>query len=643
MIKIIVSTLALYITISGCVSYRGLLIKIQRGDNKSANVLAKIASKDRSIFNKLSRSLIHSSSHPERNSVLKAVLHISNYSKLIPLLVKCFFNGQCKYSEYTKYSICKYLLRLASEKPGTHRLLEFHAIPALRKLFFYGDSERAEANEKMAIETLIEMAKIFPAAQHVLITLIKNGNIEHPRRTDVVNAILRVYKGSEQELIEMITEELGHRHVDTDAKVNLITRLKKFGAKAIRAVEVLAKMLYCRTYFRGRCVGGFVRTVVKRNRLSNSILDALMTVDKRTIADLAKLIKSRLVNRTGLALRIHSISQLIRAHSSKEVNDQIVNILMSSLQSKWTTIKVASINALGKLGPVAMKAHRVLGTYSENDNPLVRENAQRALIAIRPKTINDCLKALRTNDDTLRLTAIKKLARMGVEARDAVPILLKMCKSDDKRIKMAVARTLLKIGCKTSKIIYTLTSSLSSISRSLRNVVNKLLLKFGPTTKSTVPILVNFLFSKDNRLGAIAYKLLHNSKIILDNKMAVYVQKSLKRYIDIRKKNRIKQLERWRETRDKMLKGMRAQNNKRSKKNRRLEKNIKRHCFKKSNWCSITERAIAANGGMSCRKFKCYKCCYNRFGFYGSCYRYLGRKFQRCRYVTNLCEQFCPH
>jgi HEAT repeat protein len=82
--------------------------------------------------------------------------------------------------------------------------------------------------------------------------------------------------------------------------------------------------------------------------------------------------------------------------------------------------------------------------YSETDRDAAR-GALQAIDAVGPEALPTLLEALQVEDSRLRFFAVFYLAKLGPEAKDALPILKTMQDSENRRLRRTLERTIAAI------------------------------------------------------------------------------------------------------------------------------------------------------------------------------------------------------
>jgi HEAT repeat protein len=125
--------------------------------------------------------------------------------------------------------------------------------------------------------------------------------------------------------------------------------------------------------------------------------------------------------------------------------------LLTGLQDSDATVRAASADTLGRLGPPVRVAYGILLRAARIDpSPAVRDESQLALKRIAPPNradLSDFLVKLKDpHAPRLRAAAALALGQIGPEARDALPALEKSLADDDAAVRVCVAQALWEIG-----------------------------------------------------------------------------------------------------------------------------------------------------------------------------------------------------
>jgi HEAT repeat protein len=183
--------------------------------------------------------------------------------------------------------------------------------------------------------------------------------------------------------------------------------------------------------------------------------------------------------------------------------------LVKNLKSKDVESRVATCEALGKLGPKAKNAVVSLDNLASKDSSkIVRRAAINALEQIGPlaRSATGSLIVVFKENAELRADAGKALARVGGAA--AVPALKGLLPADkkgnDNALRSAAATTLGDIGPDAKPAVKALHALLTEKDAGLQHAAIVALGKIGPDAREAIPELLELMSDKDAKLKLAA-------------------------------------------------------------------------------------------------------------------------------------------
>lgn len=126
------------------------------------------------------------------------------------------------------------------------------------------------------------------------------------------------------------------------------------------------------------------------------------------------------------------------------------------------------------------------------------------------KSANDLAADLRGPDAHLRHEAARKLAKLGPDAKVAVPELAAALSDPDKRVRFHVAKALAEVGVEATSAAPTMIAALRNVDPDCRYYLVKALSKLdlGPSYVSAVPGLIQTLADENSKSRYYAAKCL---------------------------------------------------------------------------------------------------------------------------------------
>lgn len=158
--------------------------------------------------------------------------------------------------------------------------------------------------------------------------------------------------------------------------------------------------------------------------------------------------------------------------------DQAIQRLTEGLQSSKSEVRVAAAKGIQELDvPADAVASALMQTVSDPD-PAVVENVINALVGLGPSAASYAGRSL--TDQDKRNAALVVLARMGPDARDALPQMLAAVTGDDPAFAARVQLAIAEIGPPAESAVPKLVASLDSPNDRIRHSAMYALGRIGP-------------------------------------------------------------------------------------------------------------------------------------------------------------------
>ncbi len=175
------------------------------------------------------------------------------------------------------------------------------------------------------------------------------------------------------------------------------------------------------------------------------------------------------------------------------------------LQDKDAATRAEAARRLSECGADARPAARALMKALHDDDPLVRQNAATALGKLGPDAQDlvrkDVFAALQDADAGVRTAALQALADLGPPEQDELPTLLPVLREAIKRKKLKVclhvARSLARLGANAKDAVPELRLLLKADDREVRLQTLSTLRKIGPAARSADADVAECLQSED--------------------------------------------------------------------------------------------------------------------------------------------------
>ncbi len=205
--------------------------------------------------------------------------------------------------------------------------------------------------------------------------------------------------------------------------------------------------------------------------------------------------------------RRRQLESLLRLHAAVVTGDQgnleAIRLLAEALSDREPQIRELAALALIESGPEARYALPELIVALQDESPVVRRRAIRAIGVVGPVALDDALAALvaATEDDeeSVVLQAISTLGELGPSATAAVPALIAALWTGGARRRAVAGVALLRMGPAT---VPSLVQSLSHPSPEVRGKVAHLLGRLGRDAAEAIPALQSLLSDPDETVRA---------------------------------------------------------------------------------------------------------------------------------------------
>jgi hypothetical protein len=289
------------------------------------------------------------------------------------------------------------------------------------------------------------------------------------------------------------------------------------------AVEVLARGMWTNKHFKENTVTKiaerkrahqFVRAIVASLDKSNSyeLQNVLSALGPRAKGAIPTLVKIKLKD-----WYLHCDLAELGADSAI-----LVPLIVESLNADDSQVKVHACNWLGELGSNAATAVPALAQLLKGEDPDIRLAAMKTfgLIGPRAKSAVSVLIAIATDEEetsATRAAAIQAVEKIGVEAQEILPLLIKIVDDEMKdnptsgqiynELSSCALLFLVKIDAAPKQTVPLLTRALkqyanSHFSRSIAEALGKM----GPAAAEALPVLRQLAESRDRQLRRAAGK-----------------------------------------------------------------------------------------------------------------------------------------
>ncbi|MGH7193268.1 MAG: HEAT repeat domain-containing protein, partial [Candidatus Saccharimonadales bacterium] len=214
--------------------------------------------------------------------------------------------------------------------------------------------------------------------------------------------------------------------------------------------------------------------------------------DQRSLAALGKALDSK-----DAFLQVVAAWALARvAKDDAEVQDKATRLIVESLKSDKVDVRRAAARALAETNPPPETTAPLLIQAIHDSDPSVIANAIDAMASLGPKIVpRVASNGLKSKD--LRLYAVRILAKIGPDAKEAAPALAEALKGSDGDFRREAQFVLGTFGADAAPAVPELIRSLDSNDEQVRNSAIYALGKIGPAAKAALPALRGLRDSDD--------------------------------------------------------------------------------------------------------------------------------------------------
>lgn len=212
---------------------------------------------------------------------------------------------------------------------------------------------------------------------------------------------------------------------------------------------------------------------------------------------------------TDWIARRRRLDSMLRLQAAVMVGDpgqiETVRLLADALDDPEVEIREIAAAALSEFGPEARVALPELIRAVQDESPIVRRRALRAIALIGPAAAEDSLSnliaATEDVDESVALQAVATLGEFGPPAAPAVPALVAVVWTGDVRRRAVAGVALTRVG---EAAVPSLIQSLTHPAAEVRGKVAHLLGKIGPAAAEARPALQALESDRDPAVRAQA-------------------------------------------------------------------------------------------------------------------------------------------
>lgn len=214
--------------------------------------------------------------------------------------------------------------------------------------------------------------------------------------------------------------------------------------------------------------------------------------DPQSRAALGKAMKSK-----DAFLQVVAAWALARvAKDDAGIQDKATRVIVESLKSDKVEVRRAAARALAETNPPPETTAPLLIQAIHDSDPSVIANAIDAMASLGPKIVPRVANNGLKNKD-LRLYAVRILAKIGPDAKEAAPALAEALKGSEGDFRREAQFVLGTFGADAAPAVPELTKSLDSDDEQVRNSAVYALGKIGPAAKAALPALRGLRESDD--------------------------------------------------------------------------------------------------------------------------------------------------
>ena len=185
--------------------------------------------------------------------------------------------------------------------------------------------------------------------------------------------------------------------------------------------------------------------------------------------------------------------------------------LIKKLGHKEFAVRLSAVQALASLGDEASIAFGPLFNAMKDSETVVKRAVGDALEKVPPHKgdlpmlCQACQNAQEPME--VRVQAVKCMAKLGPNAKSALPMLTQQIKEGDPNLRLSAFTALIAIGPE-EKDVPILADLLKASDPEFRRLAAEALAKMGPQAKPAIPALLGNLKSKDKALRLVAMRAL---------------------------------------------------------------------------------------------------------------------------------------
>jgi HEAT repeat protein len=270
------------------------------------------------------------------------------------------------------------------------------------------------------------------------------------------------------------------RREEPEVRLQAMVALGQIGPDAKPAVPIIVKTLQSDKSDGVRYAAAFA-------------LGQIGASDKQTRAALLKGVED-----DDAFLQVVSAWALARvAKDDKQAQDKATTVILNGLTAEKVDVRRAAARALAEINPSPeVVAPKLVKAIQDNDAAVIG-NAVDALASLGPKIVPRITNNALKNKD-LQLYAVRVLAKIGPDAKEAAPALAEALKDADGEYRREIQFVLGGLGADSAPAVPELIKSLASDDDHVRNSAIYALGKIGPAAKAAAPELRKMLSGGDD-------------------------------------------------------------------------------------------------------------------------------------------------
>jgi HEAT repeat protein len=208
-------------------------------------------------------------------------------------------------------------------------------------------------------------------------------------------------------------------------------------------------------------------------------------------------------------VRRRRLDSLLRLQAAVMIGDpgepEAIRLLAEALSDSEADVRELAAAALSEFGAGGRAALPALIQAVQDENPVVRRRAIRAIGMIGPDAVDDALAAVMVAtddlDDSVAMQAIATLGEFGPLAASAIPALISAIWTGDVRRRAVAGASLTRMG---AAAVPFLIQSLSHPALEVRSKCTHLLGSLGAVARDAGPALQLLLNDRDDGIRAAA-------------------------------------------------------------------------------------------------------------------------------------------